>query len=84
MNPCRYKPPDKDTVLAAFEVLDTEGKGFFTVEDMSRLVTQCGGEPLSAQDLDEMLTAATTVNHDGSQVIKYAEYADSLVVQQDL
>ncbi|CAG0918955.1 unnamed protein product [Notodromas monacha] len=66
----RFKAPEKDTVMAAFEALDVEKKGYLTADELTKYVTASGGEPFSQQDLDELLTAAVTVNPDGSQVVE--------------
>eukprot|EP00565_Helicotheca_tamesis_P003267 CAMPEP_0185728254 /NCGR_PEP_ID=MMETSP1171-20130828/3664_1 /TAXON_ID=374046 /ORGANISM="Helicotheca tamensis, Strain CCMP826" /LENGTH=762 /DNA_ID=CAMNT_0028396937 /DNA_START=285 /DNA_END=2573 /DNA_ORIENTATION=+ len=41
----------------AFEVFDSEGKGFATADDLGRVIGQALGSTLSSKDLDDMLTA---------------------------
>ena len=38
----RYKPSPEDQILKAFQVLDTEGKGFLTAEELTKFMTEEG------------------------------------------
>lgn len=39
---CRYKPSSEDHLMKAFQVLDTDGKGFLTQEQLSKLMMEEG------------------------------------------
>ena len=39
---CRYKPATEDQLMKAFQTLDTEGQGFLTQEQLSKLMMEEG------------------------------------------
>ena len=38
----RYRPASEDVLLRAFKVLDTEGKGFLTTDELTKCMTEEG------------------------------------------
>ena len=38
----RYKPAPEDQLLKAFQVLDTEGKGYLVADDLSKYMIEEG------------------------------------------
>ena len=43
----RYRPASEDVLLRAFKVLDTEGKGFLTTEELTKYMTEEGADSFS-------------------------------------
>ncbi|KAJ8975500.1 hypothetical protein NQ317_010615 [Molorchus minor] len=43
---CSYQPASPDLLLEAFRVLDAEGRGYLTKEEVSTLITQDGNRSL--------------------------------------
>ena len=39
----RYRPSPEDQIMKAFQVLDTESKGFLTQEELTKYMTEEGG-----------------------------------------
>ncbi|KAH3853176.1 dynein regulatory complex protein 8-like [Dreissena polymorpha] len=70
----RYKPTPDDQILRAFQVLDTEGKGYLTVEELTKYMTE-EGEAFNQEELEEMLSAA--VNPDKGN-IQYKDYVSEM------
>ncbi|XP_061881904.1 dynein regulatory complex protein 8 [Entelurus aequoreus] len=54
----KFPPISEDVLLEAFEVLDTEKKGFLDPDDLSQYMTE-EGEAFTQEEMDEMLTALT-------------------------
>ena len=42
MSTFRYKPAPEDQLLKAFSVMDTEGKGYLTAEELTKFMTEEG------------------------------------------
>merc|ERR1712179_118293 len=53
----RYKPMPEDQLLRAFQVLDSEGKGYLSPEELQKYMTE-DGEPFQQEEIEEMLSAA--------------------------
>ncbi|GFR87619.1 EF-hand calcium-binding domain-containing protein 2-like [Elysia marginata] len=74
----RYKPSPEDQILKAFQVLDTEGKGFLTAEELTKYMTE-EGEPFALEEMDEMMSAA--IDPDKKTVL-YKDYASAMAVEE--
>jgi len=72
----KYKPCVEEKIMRALEILDTDRKGYLTVEEVSNYVTK-EGEPFTQEELDEMLQGAVDSE---KGVINYKDYAMKLAV----
>ncbi|XP_063718716.1 dynein regulatory complex protein 8-like [Symsagittifera roscoffensis] len=72
----KYRPAPEEKIMRALEILDTDRKGYLTVEEISNYVTK-EGEPFSQEELDEMLNGAVDSE---KGVINYKDYAMKLAV----
>merc|ERR1711976_536822 len=50
----RYKPVPEDQIVKAFQVLDTDMKGYLTPEELTKYMTE-EGEPFAQEELEELL-----------------------------
>ena len=73
----RYKPAPEDQLLKAFEVLDTERKGFLSQEELSKLMVE-EGEPFTQEEMDEFLSAAVDPDRG---VVLYKDYVAVMAVE---
>lgn len=74
------EPASPEKILAAFKVLDPEGKTYITKEYMSKMMME-EGEPFTQEELDEMLAVAIdpiTGN------IPYEFYINQLMVSKNI
>ncbi|CAL1539722.1 unnamed protein product [Lymnaea stagnalis] len=74
----RYKPSPEDQILKAFQVLDTEQKGYLTAEELTKFMTE-DGEPFTQEELEEMLSAAVDPD---KKTILYKDYASVMAVEE--
>ncbi len=51
-------PDDEETLFRAFQALDAERKGFLLPDDVRKYLTTMG-EPLTNEEIEEMLAACT-------------------------
>ncbi|XP_005098621.1 dynein regulatory complex protein 8 isoform X1 [Aplysia californica] len=76
----RYKPSPEDQILKAFQVLDTDMKGYLTVEELTKYMTE-EGEKFSKDEMEEMLGLAvdrikgTILYKEYTRVMAVDEYA---------
>ncbi|XP_013069239.1 dynein regulatory complex protein 8-like [Biomphalaria glabrata] len=73
----RYKPYPEDQILKAFQVLDIESKGYLTLEELSKCMTE-DGEPFTQEELEEMISAAVDPD---KKVVLYKDYPPMLAVE---
>merc|ERR1712216_259472 len=69
----QFKRSNEDEILAAFQTLDVEKKGFLEQDELARLVTTYG-EKFSAEEVKEMMTSAVDV--DGK--VYYEDFVEPL------
>jgi len=74
----RYKPASEEQMLRAFEVLDAEGKGYLSQEEISKFMTE-EGEPFTQEELEEMLSAAVDPEQG---LIFYKDYVSVMAVDE--
>ncbi|XP_065188716.1 dynein regulatory complex protein 8-like [Sycon ciliatum] len=75
----RYRPVDEETLLKAFEVLDTAKNDCLTVEQLTKVMCE-NGENFSKEEMDEMLSAAVDPDKNN---IQYREYVSLMVVDEN-
>ncbi|XP_065838752.1 dynein regulatory complex protein 8-like [Oscarella lobularis] len=76
----RYRPENEDQILKAFSVLDEEKKGYLTVEQLTKYMTEEVPEEAFSQDeLEEMLQASVDPE---KHVIYYKDYASLMTVDE--
>ena len=73
----RYKPAPEDQLLKAFEVLDSEHKGFLSQEELSKFMVE-EGEPFTQEEMDEFLSAAVDPDRG---VVLYKDYVAVMAVE---
>ena len=73
----RYQPASPAQLLEAFQILDSDGRGYLTKEHISTLMTQ-DGEPFTQDELDEMLEIAIDPH---TQTVPYEYYINQLMVK---
>ncbi|KAK3093607.1 hypothetical protein FSP39_018047 [Pinctada imbricata] len=74
----RYKPSPEDVLLKAFQVLDTDGKGYLTQDELVKYM-QDDGEPFQQEELEEMLSAAVDPE---KGTILYRDYVSRMAVEE--
>ena len=79
INQHKYQLNNSDELLQAFETLDEEGKGVFSVEEIKRLFTQFG-EPFAQDEMDELLNAAVTPN---TREVHYRTFVHHLILDEE-
>lgn len=72
----RYRCETEDILLRAFQVMDTDNKGYLTQEELTKFMTE-EGEILSPDEMEEMLGAAVDPE---KGYINYKEYVTKLVI----
>lgn len=65
-------------LLKAFQVLDSENKGYLTQEDLTKYMSE-EGEPFTQEELEEMLSAAIDPE---KRTILYRDYASVMAVEE--
>ena len=75
----KYKLLPSEELLRAFRALDTEEKGYLTVEE-ARDYFMNHGQALSQNEMDEMLNAAVDPN---TKVIPYSTFVHYLTIEED-
>lgn len=71
-----YKPDDPETLLAAFKILDPEGKGFIEIDEIKRhLETQ--GIEFASKETQDFIDFATSKDPNAT-VIYYEDYLSRL------
>ncbi|KAL3872999.1 hypothetical protein ACJMK2_036162 [Sinanodonta woodiana] len=73
----RYKPAPEDQLLKAFQVLDQDGKGYLSPEELTKYMLE-EGEPFLQEELEEMLSAAVDPD---KRVILYKDYVSTMSVE---
>jgi len=74
----RYKPSPEDQILKAFQVLDTDMKGYLTVEELTKFMTE-EGEKFNKEEMEEMLTVAVDKI---KGTVLYKEYTGIMAVDE--
>merc|ERR1712179_625333 len=74
----RYKPMPEDQILKAFQVLDTDMKGYLTVEELTKYMTE-EGEPFAQEEMEEMISAAVDPE---KKTVLYKDYASVMAVEE--
>ncbi|XP_042189051.1 dynein regulatory complex protein 8 [Callorhinchus milii] len=74
-----YRPYPENVLLRAFEVLDTDNKGYLTQEGLTKFMTE-EGEPFTQEEMDEMLSASLDPDQN---VILYKEFVSMMTVEDD-
>merc|ERR1711963_526247 len=74
----RYKPSPEDQILKAFQVLDTDMKGYLTVEELTKYMTE-EGEPFAQEEMEEMISAAVDPE---KKTVLYKDYASVMAVEE--
>ncbi|XP_063920111.1 dynein regulatory complex protein 8 isoform X2 [Zophobas morio] len=72
----KYQPASPAQLLEAFQILDSDGRGYLTKEHISTLMTQ-DGEPFTQDELDEMLEIAIDPH---TQTVPYEYYINQLML----
>ena len=75
----KYELCTSDQLLEAFKVLDSEGKGHLSVEDIKRYFIQFG-EPFDQDEMEELLSASVTPN---SRNIHYKTFVHILTIDEE-
>ncbi|GFR95338.1 calmodulin [Elysia marginata] len=66
---------EEDDLREAFKVFDRNGDGFITIDELRVTMTNMG-EPLTKEELEDMISSADT-NHDGK--VHYDEFVKMMV-----
>ncbi|BFZ12097.1 hypothetical protein BsWGS_15136 [Bradybaena similaris] len=74
----RYKASTEDELVKAFQVLDIDGKGYLTAEELTKYMTE-EGEPFTQEELEEMLSAAVDPD---KKTILYKDYSSVMSVEE--
>lgn len=72
----KMEPVPIEKLLEAFQVLDPEGKGFVTRDQMTKIMME-EGEPFSLEELEEMFSCAID---SGTNTIPYEFYLNQLII----
>ncbi|XP_065051477.1 dynein regulatory complex protein 8-like [Rhopilema esculentum] len=72
----KYKPANEEQLLKAFSVLDQESKGFLTVDELQKLMTE-EGEPFTQEEMEEMLSAAVDPD---KGIVYYKDYLSLMAI----
>mmetsp|Transcript_35678 Transcript_35678/g.93261 ORF Transcript_35678/g.93261 Transcript_35678/m.93261 type:complete len:190 (+) Transcript_35678:41-610(+) len=72
----RFRSEAEEDLLKAFQVLDAEGQGFLTEEDLTKILLE-EGEPFKQEEVEEMMVQAKALDRD---VIVYDEHIPLLHV----
>ena len=59
---------DTSSVAAIFDLFDTDGKGYITVDDLYRISVDLG-EQMTQEELEEMIRRAKVMNNDTSTMV---------------
>ncbi len=54
-----FNPPSKDELEAAFGMMDKNGDGYLTKDELKAGLASCG-QPMSDESIDDMIAAADT------------------------
>eukprot|EP00112_Aurelia_sp_Birch-Aquarium-sp1_P021577 Seg585.3 transcript_id=Seg585.3/GoldUCD/mRNA.D3Y31 product="Dynein regulatory complex protein 8" protein_id=Seg585.3/GoldUCD/D3Y31 len=73
----KYKPANEEQLLKAFSVLDQDSKGYLTVEDLQKVMTE-EGEPFTQEEMEEMLSAAVDPD---KGIVYYKDYVSLMAVE---
>ncbi len=76
----RFQAAGIDQIRRAFHVLDPEGKGDLTVEEVRKHFGKMG-EPFAQDEIEEMLNAALDPN---TKTVIYKNFAHFLTVDEDI
>lgn len=75
----KMRPLTKDNLLNAFKALDPKDRGFIPKAEFVKLMLNFGN-PLSDEELKEMLVAAVDIN---DYCVHYEDYVDKIVMKSD-
>lgn len=75
----RYQPATEEQLVKAFEVLDQDKKSQLTAEELKKLLTE-EGEPFSADELEELLTAAVDPD---KGVVLYRDFVTLMLPEEE-
>ncbi|XP_070502912.1 dynein regulatory complex protein 8-like [Chironomus tepperi] len=75
----KMRPLSKDDLLNAFKILDPKDRGFIPKAEFVKLMTDFG-DPLSENELKEMLVAAVDIN---DYCVHYEDYVDKIVMKSE-
>ncbi len=82
----RFKPANENKLYKALQVLDTENKGYYTKDELVKLMTS-EGEPFNQEEMNEMLqtcmTFADPQSPSNDPHILYKYYINELVVEEN-
>eukprot|EP00116_Pleurobrachia_bachei_P011853 sb/3472115/ len=78
MDKSRYRPEPEDRIIKAFEVLDKDGKGYLTPDELQKYLTT-EGESFTSEEMEEMLSAA--VDQD-KQVVYFRDFAPLMLLEE--
>eukprot|EP00041_Stephanoeca_diplocostata_P010593 m.168726 g.168726 ORF g.168726 m.168726 type:complete len:196 (+) comp18219_c0_seq4:103-690(+) len=76
----RFRSESEEQIAHAFKVLDTDGKGYFTEAELTKILME-EGEGFTAEEMEEMLVQAKPIDSD---VIHYDEHVPHLHVPAEL
>jgi len=81
----KYRPANENQIYKALQVLDVDKKGYYTKEDLVRMMTS-EGEPFNTEEMNEMLQCCLTFADPESQSenprILYKYYINELVIEE--
>ena len=76
---CRYQPASEEALAKAFETLDQDHKSHLTTDELKKLMTE-DGEPFTAEEMEEMLTAAIDPD---KGVVLYRDFVTLMLPEGD-
>lgn len=75
----RYRSIPEDAILRAFQVLDSDGKGYLDPEELTRYMTE-EGEPFTQEEMEEMLSAAVDPD---KNLVFYKDHVSMMAVEEN-
>jgi len=82
----KFRPANENQIYKALQVLDTDKKGYYTKDDLVRVMTS-EGEPFNTEEINEMLQTCLAFADPESQAeephILYKYYINELVIDDD-
>ncbi|XP_032830996.1 dynein regulatory complex protein 8 isoform X2 [Petromyzon marinus] len=75
----RYRSIPEDAILRAFQVLDSEAKGYLDPEELTRYMTE-EGEPFTQEEMEEMLSAAVDPD---KNLVFYKDHVSMMAVEEN-
>merc|ERR1711881_13530 len=74
----KMKPASEEKLLQAWQVLDQDGKGYLTDEEITNYMTK-EGEPFSQEEMNEMLEAAVDPE---TGRLYYKNFVNSMIIDE--